>query len=477
MSTHVAEHNGEVSVALSEFVNNMQGKPLSDSYWAPANVAARAAATARGGAPAIPRNLTPTSIVTPNPAINDTFERMSFRAADHDHKIGGNIFGDRNTRSALSNAGAKQPFVSPIPTSKDIMQSAKKVSVGTLSQTSSNSMGKEPNISVSIGHNGLSGSSDVGKQPIDPVSVRVPNPSSSSNLVVKATNRLGKTLPKSRAGKAPTTDDRLLADPCALEASGGLSSDQLSFLKDTTNKVVAKDKAQESKANGSAKAVTEAPNVMPAKANGVKTHVDHAGNPEPGEVLTRKLRLKEKEYNDINTSNAEMHADLAALRDNLRQKEKAQKDYEAVWLDKEAMLEKEMAELLAELTRIQGLIEKLGIKQKELKALDVSNAGQGAVLLKTLQDTRRELRHKEEAYKDVEMMNERKQAKLEGEIKELRTDFQIMMATKVTQKGKAPLKTTEVGKMKSKGKENLEEQVIFNSWLQAEKRDRARKYI
>ena len=107
MSTNLQRHNEKVGEAISDFVNNLEGKPLSESYWAPKNVAARATA-ARGGSLKGSKNLTATKVVNCDPSINASFSRMSFKAADSD-KSDGIIFGEHNTRSAFSSLGSKKP--------------------------------------------------------------------------------------------------------------------------------------------------------------------------------------------------------------------------------------------------------------------------------------------------------------------------------------------------------------------------------
>ena len=92
-------HNEDVAEAFSDFVNTMEGRPLSASMWAPGS--ARYKPSVLSGARST-RVLTPTKAVEPNPAINDTFPRMSFRAADPDHKVGENLIGDRITQPLFS---------------------------------------------------------------------------------------------------------------------------------------------------------------------------------------------------------------------------------------------------------------------------------------------------------------------------------------------------------------------------------------
>ena len=86
-------HNEDVAEAFSDYVNSMNnGRPLSDSMWAPAST--RHKPSMLGGAHST-KVLTPMKAVEPNPAINDTFNRMSFKAADPDHKVDENPTEDR----------------------------------------------------------------------------------------------------------------------------------------------------------------------------------------------------------------------------------------------------------------------------------------------------------------------------------------------------------------------------------------------
>ncbi|CAF9933049.1 hypothetical protein IMSHALPRED_009056 [Imshaugia aleurites] len=85
-------HNEDVAEAFSDYVNSMNGRPLSDSMWAPAST--RHKPSMLGGAHST-KVLTPIKAVEPNPAINDTFNRMSFKAADPDHKVDENPTEDR----------------------------------------------------------------------------------------------------------------------------------------------------------------------------------------------------------------------------------------------------------------------------------------------------------------------------------------------------------------------------------------------
>lgn len=96
-------HNQDVADAFSEYVNNMDGRPLSESIWAPASAPQKPSMLGGARSTSV---LTPIKAVVPNPAINDTFDRMTFKAADTDHNAGKNLIGDRVTRSLYSNVPA-----------------------------------------------------------------------------------------------------------------------------------------------------------------------------------------------------------------------------------------------------------------------------------------------------------------------------------------------------------------------------------
>ena len=94
-------HNQDVAEAISDFVNNMHGRPLSESMWAPGST--RYKPSMLSGARSA-KFLTSIKTLEPDPLINDTFDRMSFKAADADHRAGENLIGDRNTQSLFSKA-------------------------------------------------------------------------------------------------------------------------------------------------------------------------------------------------------------------------------------------------------------------------------------------------------------------------------------------------------------------------------------
>lgn len=92
-------HNEDVADAFSQYVNTVNSRPLSESIWAPGSARHRSSTLSVARSANV---LTPIKAVEHNPAINDTFNRMSFKAADPNHKIGENLIGDRVTRSATS---------------------------------------------------------------------------------------------------------------------------------------------------------------------------------------------------------------------------------------------------------------------------------------------------------------------------------------------------------------------------------------
>lgn len=91
--------NQDVAEALSDYVNTMDGRPLSESMWAPGSTRYKPSMLSEARYTSL---LTPIKAVQPNPAINDTFDRMSFKAADPNHKVGENLIGDRITQSLFS---------------------------------------------------------------------------------------------------------------------------------------------------------------------------------------------------------------------------------------------------------------------------------------------------------------------------------------------------------------------------------------
>lgn len=87
----------EFGGGVFEVVRDIHGKPLNESIWAPQN--AHRQRSQENGRQTASRDLTPIRAVQPNPAINQDFARMSFKAADPDHKTGDNIVGEHVGRS------------------------------------------------------------------------------------------------------------------------------------------------------------------------------------------------------------------------------------------------------------------------------------------------------------------------------------------------------------------------------------------
>ena len=97
--TAANNHNEDVAEAFSDYINRAISRPLSESMWAPGF--ARYKPSTLGGARST-NVLTPIKAVEPNPIINDTFDRMSFKAADSNHKISESLIGDHVTQSLSS---------------------------------------------------------------------------------------------------------------------------------------------------------------------------------------------------------------------------------------------------------------------------------------------------------------------------------------------------------------------------------------
>ena len=95
-------HNEDIAETISDCVNTMHGRPpLSECIWAPGSARYKPSMLSEARSSAV---LTPIRAVEPNPAINDTFDRMSFKAAESDNKVDGNLIGDHITRSLFSKA-------------------------------------------------------------------------------------------------------------------------------------------------------------------------------------------------------------------------------------------------------------------------------------------------------------------------------------------------------------------------------------
>ena len=106
-------HNQNVADAFYDYVNAMEGRPLSESIWAPAN--ARHKPSMPHGARSA-RVLTPIKAVQPNPDTNETFTRMTFKAADPIDTVGKNLIGDRITQAIFPKAPPSFGFDTPADT-------------------------------------------------------------------------------------------------------------------------------------------------------------------------------------------------------------------------------------------------------------------------------------------------------------------------------------------------------------------------
>ncbi len=82
-STAIDTHNQIVSAAFSDYVNSMNGRPLSESIWAPGSTRKPSMLTGARSA----NVLTPVNAVQLDPAVNNTFDRMTSKAADSHHKL------------------------------------------------------------------------------------------------------------------------------------------------------------------------------------------------------------------------------------------------------------------------------------------------------------------------------------------------------------------------------------------------------
>ena len=96
----------EVSHVVSTIVGTLDSKPLSQSIWAPLSGEYRRSSLSTFSTP--PRDLTPVRVVEANPAINDSFTRMSFKAADSDHEIGRPLIGEHLYKPSPSKSASKQ---------------------------------------------------------------------------------------------------------------------------------------------------------------------------------------------------------------------------------------------------------------------------------------------------------------------------------------------------------------------------------
>ena len=96
----------EVSHVISTIVGTLNTKPLCESIWAPKTSEYHRSSLGAFGTPS--RDLTPVRVVEADPAINDSFTRMSFKAADSDHEIGRPLIGEHLYKSSPSKTASTQ---------------------------------------------------------------------------------------------------------------------------------------------------------------------------------------------------------------------------------------------------------------------------------------------------------------------------------------------------------------------------------
>ena len=96
----------EVSHVVSTIVGTLDTKPLCQSIWAPKSSEYHRSSLSAFSTPS--RDLTPVRVVEANPAINDIFTRMSFKAADSDHEIGRPLIGEHLYKPSPFKSASKQ---------------------------------------------------------------------------------------------------------------------------------------------------------------------------------------------------------------------------------------------------------------------------------------------------------------------------------------------------------------------------------
>ena len=96
----------EVSHVVSTIVGTMDTKPLSQSIWAPKINEYHRSSLSAFSTPS--RDLTPVRVVGADPAIYDSFTRMSFKAADSNQEIGRPLIGEHLYKSSPSKSASKQ---------------------------------------------------------------------------------------------------------------------------------------------------------------------------------------------------------------------------------------------------------------------------------------------------------------------------------------------------------------------------------
>lgn len=205
-------NNEDVAEAFSDYVNNMDGRPLSDSIWAPGSARYKPSVLSGARSTTV---LTPIKAVEPDPSINDTFHRMSFKAADFDHKVGGSLIGDRITQSLFSKAPPS--FVNTSSVLADKVHGGKAIDVQAKPEVSSDELFEPSQKPTSSDQNPASSEFTVKTET---------NPSYPQKISPDVTSKIADPGPVNDANPAFIT--MLIAQ---LQERGALAPEHLSFLK------------------------------------------------------------------------------------------------------------------------------------------------------------------------------------------------------------------------------------------------------
>ena len=316
------EHNLEVGGALQNFVKNLKGRPLEDSFWAPGGSGYRASPLSESRPPSQPssRNLMSTRLVTPGPATNDSFERMSFKAADHDNKVGVNIFGDHLTRSTRSVSATLQSKKSPAASSPST-------------------------VATTPPH--LRNTSSAKYLPVEPTALR---------------EKTNSPLPS--GDNASSKNDLVLPHIRTTKSSGALGEDQFALLKSLTG-FVPKPNANQSTNGATPRLVTNAsapteeaeklPAVKEEKSATEGSAVKTTAVIQTRESLEGQLHDKIRELHELDGTYASEHSllskSISDLQETIYSKQKVSDELKSSTDKKRASLEKTIADIGAELSR------------------------------------------------------------------------------------------------------------------------------
>ena len=194
--TAIEIHNQNVADAFSDYVNAMDGRPLSESIWAPAS--ARHKPSMPHGARSA-RVLTPVKAVEPNSTINETFTRMTFKAADPVDTLGENLIGDRNTHAIFPSAppsfGSDTPAFTNMVKKENEAPATSKAYLPPHLRTTRDS--NPVSGSIPRGSNPMSGSILRGSNPMSDSILRAPaqDKSSSSGFSPEVTSKVSNPSP------------------------------------------------------------------------------------------------------------------------------------------------------------------------------------------------------------------------------------------------------------------------------------------